>query len=76
MECAPAGEMGRQTGVLRKRAPRFSDGVELSVRHRASSRADHYVPEADGREGAADLWAERRRALKGHLANVGIDRHL
>ena len=49
--------------VLRQSAADLADGVELSVRHRAPSRPDHDVPPADGLHGAADLRAERRRAL-------------
>ena len=55
--------LGRHARVLRQPAPRVADGVELPVRHRASSRADLDLPAADGIDGAADLRAERRRAV-------------
>ena len=38
---------------------RPADGVELSVRHRAPSRADHNLPPPDGIDRPANLWTER-----------------
>ena len=60
----PAGRaVGRHAGILRPRAPRFADGLELSLRHRAPPRTDFDVPAADGIDRAADLRPERGRTI-------------
>ena len=55
--------LGRLARFLRSRAARVADGVELSLRHRSSSRANHDLPAADGIDRAASLRAERRRTV-------------
>ena len=60
-------EQSRRMAERRRR-----HGVELPVRHRASPGTDHDVPAADGFDRAADLRAERRRALR---ARGTIDGH-
>jgi hypothetical protein len=46
-----------------QQTPRRADGLELPLRHRPSPRADHDLPAPDGIDRAADLRAERRRAV-------------
>ena len=53
----------RHARVLRRSATGAADGVELLVRHRAPSRADHDVPASDGLDRPADLRTERGRAV-------------
>ena len=65
LEGAARRALGRHARVLRQAAARVADGVELSLRHRSPPRTDHDLPAADGIDGAADLRAERRRAVAG-----------
>src|SRR5262245_24608820 len=60
--------------VLRQRAARVADGVELSLRHRASSRAAHDLSATDGIDGAANLWAKRGRAVTRHLGKGALSK--
>ena len=63
LEGPARGTMGWHARVLRRRAPRVADGVELPLRHSPSPGTDHHVPSADGIEGPADIRAQRRRAV-------------
>ena len=59
----PDARWNGQLDFFGTRASRVADGVELPLRHRPSPRPDQHLPAADGIDGAADLRAERRRAV-------------
>src|SRR5687767_8014037 len=63
MEGTARRALGRRAGILRKPEASITNGLELSLRHRSPPGSDLDVPAPDGIEGAADLWAERRRAV-------------
>ena len=67
----PAERWDGRPRVLRAATPAVADGVELPVRHRPPSRADHDLSAADGLDGAADLRPERRRAVSARAAVRG-----
>ena len=71
LEGSARREVERHARVLRQPAPRVADGLELPLRHRAPPRADHDVPAADGIDRAADLRAERGRAVAGQESAEG-----
>jgi hypothetical protein len=48
------GQIEGRDGVLRHPAPSVGHGVELSLRHRAPSRADIDLPSPDGVDGSPD----------------------
>ena len=54
----------RHARLLRQAASGRCHGVELPLRHRAPSRADHHVSPSDGLHGTADLRPERGRAVR------------
>ena len=70
LQALPRRTLGRHTRVLRWPTAGITDGVELSVRHRPPPRADHDVSARDGIDRAADIRAQRGRAVTGLLLTV------